>query len=440
MNRAKLTPCRKVGLSRKKNTPNRTVESLLTESSISQITPDSIKQEKKNATSCKSSQLTELNCDTPCRQVGLSRKRKTLTPLSDIKSNMSVSTTLSPSSLLDNESLEKNTLINVINKKDKTQNGRGIRLTEKFSYTSDVCQKNPLEISDGIDENSISKTKVSNLSTRKSNIEEFVEYDERIQVILDEAKDSKEKLLYKEHIGHGGDPEFNIKGENTFIKVCYESKKDNSELNTKIKNSTVPIKPKFNRKIFVDEEDDFVVSEKRIKSKNIFGRYETDVASLQKKVSKKESIPLKKSISLNGRNTTTLTGTDSEISIADCYVKLIHLENKPKKSCIISKTQELSDDDFELLTSTPPNMKNKINNLEKQVKEKRIILEELERAKMYKKMHNIDELKTLTSKWEIGCKLALEDLLERLNTHREMNMNMLLKKLNIPDDFMLSSQ
>ncbi|KAL3270297.1 hypothetical protein HHI36_009348 [Cryptolaemus montrouzieri] len=115
----------------------------------------------------------------------------------------------------------------------------------------------------------------------------------------------------------------------------------------------------------------------------------------------------------------------------DCFVKLGKMENAK----IPTIKQDLSDDDFDTFTSTPrENIRARVDKLEKEIEEKRLIVDELRRAKLCKKMHDTNELKNLTSIWKSGCVIALNDLLKQLNKHSQIDMVTLLKKLNIPQD------
>lgn len=72
--------------------------------------------------------------------------------------------------------------------------------------------------------------------------------------------------------------------------------------------------------------------------------------------------------------------------------------------------------------------------IENRIKEKEERLNGLKRAEVYLKKHNVTELNELRLKWRNGCCEALRDLLRLLKDHENITMDVLLKRLNIPEN------
>ncbi|RZB39907.1 hypothetical protein BDFB_010452 [Asbolus verrucosus] len=81
-----------------------------------------------------------------------------------------------------------------------------------------------------------------------------------------------------------------------------------------------------------------------------------------------------------------------------------------------------------------------INKLEKQVQEKKRLLENLNQAEIYRKLHDVDKLQELTVTWKRGCISALNALLTHLQTHADIDMAMLLNNLRVPKKLITLSQ
>nr|CAH7722028.1 unnamed protein product [Callosobruchus chinensis] len=108
-------------------------------------------------------------------------------------------------------------------------------------------------------------------------------------------------------------------------------------------------------------------------------------------------------------------------------------------SKVVSNLHE--DDEDMAFTSTPEQDKNEkkkliqiVTDMENSIKEKKKRLEDLTQASIYKNKHNIDELDTLTKIWKTGCESGLKSLLKQLQSHGPMDMATLLEKLHIPPD------
>lgn len=104
---------------------------------------------------------------------------------------------------------------------------------------------------------------------------------------------------------------------------------------------------------------------------------------------------------------------------------------------------ELSDfDDFSSTPENEPSPKHltePIEEIKKRIKLKETRLEDLKRAAGYAKINNVQELEELTRVWKDGCNKALDHLLAKLQEHCQMEMSSLLKKLNIPQSVIETS-
>ncbi|XP_056634802.1 uncharacterized protein LOC130443925 [Diorhabda sublineata] len=99
------------------------------------------------------------------------------------------------------------------------------------------------------------------------------------------------------------------------------------------------------------------------------------------------------------------------------------------------------DDEEEAFTSTPDRERNEkrelisqIKAIEKSISDKKIKLENLKRASLYKSKHNVEELNNVTEIWRRGCNLGLEGLLKQLQLHGPMDMSTLLRNLQISQE------
>ncbi|KAL3270296.1 hypothetical protein HHI36_009347 [Cryptolaemus montrouzieri] len=338
MNRNKLTPCRKVGLSRKKNTPVKTVEVLLNEnnSNSPNITGNtSITQNLEKVIIDKRSPKIELNHDTPCRQVGLSRKRKS-TPLNNtckrktslpsvtVKEEISrkecstenlpilekstcvkkLSSTFSSSPtytnheeehksetvcslpVRDNEKTDTNkiaTAINLIELKKSVVEAKTSTNQEEKPKSKNVCS---LVVRDNekTDKNKIA-TDINSIELKESIVETETSNSQSQKLVVHTDKlVLKDRENFSENEKQNGDE---------FIKVCYSSRKTSfesfSELEKKTECSAFSKKSKSVKENhdIDDHDDDFQIYTKQ---KKTFKRFQTDVpvSNSKKKINKKK--------------------------------------------------------------------------------------------------------------------------------------------------------
>lgn len=119
-----------------------------------------------------------------------------------------------------------------------------------------------------------------------------------------------------------------------------------------------------------------------------------------------------------------------------------------KDSTTFQQTKSLTsiiDDEEDAFTSTPEREKNekiilvqKLKDLENEVKAKRKKVEDLKQAEIYKMKHNVHELKILTDVWRTGCVSGLNELLNKLQMHGPIDMLTLLNNLKVPSNIVES--
>lgn len=82
-----------------------------------------------------------------------------------------------------------------------------------------------------------------------------------------------------------------------------------------------------------------------------------------------------------------------------------------------------------------------IEKLETEVEKKRQLLQDLKQAGIYQKTHDVENLRKLTNTWKNGCISALHDLLPQLQQFGVENMDMakLLIKLRVPQNLITLS-
>jgi hypothetical protein len=81
-----------------------------------------------------------------------------------------------------------------------------------------------------------------------------------------------------------------------------------------------------------------------------------------------------------------------------------------------------------------------LKELEKQVHKKRELVDSLRQAEIYKKKCDVKELQELTALWKSGCTAALNELLPLLQEHGQIDMATLLNNLRIPEEIITLSE
>lgn len=81
-----------------------------------------------------------------------------------------------------------------------------------------------------------------------------------------------------------------------------------------------------------------------------------------------------------------------------------------------------------------------LKELEKQVHKKRELVDSLRQAEIYKKKCDVKELQELTALWKSGCTAALNELLPLLQEHGQIDMATLLNNLRIPKEIITLSE
>ncbi|KAJ3643203.1 hypothetical protein Zmor_025927 [Zophobas morio] len=202
------------------------------------------------------------------------------------------------------------------------------------------------------------------------------------------------------------------------LKVNGDSIKDNIKPQEKeTKEDTATLHPNHEKKDENDSQSVFkdVTNETDLRSPpTAISDHDYFVKSKQKTKKIKRSLSMKKSTSED-------KNPNEDLAIKDCVITLTPID--------------MNSDSKDKFPSTED-----IQNLEKQVNEKRKLLDDLRQAEIYKKKHNLKELQELTARWKTGCILALNDLLPQLQQHAAIDMATLLKNLHIPPEMVTLSQ
>lgn len=120
--------------------------------------------------------------------------------------------------------------------------------------------------------------------------------------------------------------------------------------------------------------------------------------------------------------------TDSTSTKTTRYQLLYgELDTDASKSLIQSNQQNLA-----ILSHPEEHVKLEIKYILDRISNKEKYLDSLKQSNIYEKLHKVDEIKQLTLLWKNGCIKALSDLLEQLQSHGTIDMNILLRNLNIP--------
>ncbi|EFA09574.1 hypothetical protein TcasGA2_TC011688 [Tribolium castaneum] len=110
----------------------------------------------------------------------------------------------------------------------------------------------------------------------------------------------------------------------------------------------------------------------------------------------------------------------------------------PTLTPIGKKRQSISKKQYTPLKENNSNSDD-FENLEKIIKDKEQLIDELKRAEIFKKKNNLKELEKLTALWKAGCMSALNDLLA-LQPYGITDMATLLMSLNVEPNLITLSE
>ncbi|CAH1966175.1 unnamed protein product [Acanthoscelides obtectus] len=454
------------------------------------------------------------NLLTPCRRVGLSRKRGSLsTPNSTIKTP-----TERPNINLSQQDSSETTPIRYLSGKQSKHASKNVKSDETVSLhsTESSCKKVLAKnfSLENCEENSAYKDKMKNLdltfgsSTTELGLHRAEEQDNltprtknygKAKVQNFENSTQKELNLgpmeifspTKLGLDRGGEQDNLTPRNNDYCKAKFEnstqkelklepvdtfektqgieigaqenknsmnmeSGKKQNEVDTKCKRSrklNKQIPKKLENKIDYDSDDDF----KPLDAKSLKKRKSSTADNKLKKaksVSLKDcNVPLDRIDSETLKSKSFITSDnedlyDNEFTVIRKKKRFIleddnnSLNNSPQSVLLPKVVSNIPEDDEDMaFTSTPEQEKgekktliNSITELEKSIIQKKKKLEDLKQASIYKQKHNIEELDALTNRWKTGCELGLKCLLKQLQAHGPIDMATLVANLHIPDD------
>ncbi|XP_044267423.1 uncharacterized protein LOC123013128 [Tribolium madens] len=112
---------------------------------------------------------------------------------------------------------------------------------------------------------------------------------------------------------------------------------------------------------------------------------------------------------------------------------------KLKRSLSLKKTT-FGESSIDLIPVETTVTEEEVQKLEKIVREKERLVEDLKRAENFRNKHKVTELKELTALWKSGCVSALNDLVPQLQPYGVTDMATLLQNLNIPPTLITLSE
>ncbi|CAG9829731.1 unnamed protein product [Diabrotica balteata] len=461
-----LTPCRRVGLSRKRKTPSSSTKLLsndlnnsnssLLEQTISETTPinkktnvirkskvvfDSHKETtfedseivktehraKKSLNKCfkKETHVVEIYKES-IEHINSSKEVENISkqePVNIGKSSVSISNkefkgyeTVS----LDHQPLYNNEIEKINGNICKSFNSLHVKNDSISKVNSISCEFNDLEdqtvnieyckenISEKGIKSSTFKKDHNEIITDKVNeqVNTDVGCDIKVQEDLAKLK-AHEKTILAE------------KNESNVIKDCkiYIPKLSEEDIST-LRGDPTPIP-------FSDDEEEEIITVKKKKKTILLDDDEDDFHEVSKKNHQKASTQSPKK--LNDKKSSKGKKSSKE-------------KKKISRISSIASVSTIEDDD-DAFTSTPDREKNekqdlivKVKALENIIRDKKAKLDTLRRASVYKSKHNIEELKIITEKWRQGCIFGLNGLLSQLQTHGPIDMSTLLRNLQIPNE------
>lgn len=447
INKNLLTPCRRVGLSRKKTTPN----------SISKI----LSQDLNNSNSSTSE-------NTPVNQ-NVCIKRKKRNAGSNSITNSSKKVESGVKKILDNcFHKDENAIVRKVSdekvevsveKNIKISPNKEIKCFETVQKTLDSGKKN----SDGFPQNA--KMKSSNSEYNK-----LLPMDENVNTENDVyplSVDNNSAMEAKFPDSHNILNISSVETSSTIIgplvelplkrKILYDSD-DEFKIT---ENITAKLKT-YERKTTIDKSNyissdipdayrDCTINIKKLSEQEITDLTENSAEKTEMILSDEEDICVikkKRFVIMDDEDDDFQDFIEKSVKPTNEVVEKVaknkdSLKIKNKKlpkvtSLTLGNSFEDEDDAF---TSTPDREKNEkrelisqIKAMEKNINDKKIKLENLTRASLYKSKHNVEELKNITEIWRQGCTLGLEGLLKQLQSHGPMDMSTLLKNLQISQE------
>lgn len=460
-----LTPCRRVGLSRKTKTPSSLTKNDCNSSSEinANTTPD------VNLTS-RNDNASLINNDTPVNHKNLSRKRlaspesTTKKSTTGIQQNKKVSRVpkskkcLIPEpaehSLHSTSSSEQHSEVDLqYSDDDKPLQSR--RKSQQSSSTVastqlNVKQENK-ENSNGTNSENITASAAMDVASKCSiDIEKSMEnvFKKQRRKPKTNRRLLEETNEQNENNSSCGSPSKSLKSHADEISELSEDegfviKKSKKKLHCISSSSELSTS---SNDIFCENEAEVSIKPNII-DKNV-PKSKDDCTDTSKKVENKEEAPKKfkkRILSMKKSTESGSTNFDSDFeffpvltstqkSVTSLPICTVSLEQLPilYEECQI-KTEDKDDADF--VTSSKNegvDYTEEIRSITKRIKLKEEQLESLKRAELYKKKHNIEDLQALTNTWKQGCMQALSDLLCHLKAHGDINMQTLLKNLKIP--------
>lgn len=480
INKSLLTPCRQIGLSRKRKTPNsltkiplHSIDSSVNESIASPVTPlTHNKSTKSDSKECSINQLNKRpkrdvkeNKDRTAKKCLTQNFQSTLQEEKEIATKQEIT--------LENVPLNENILTPVKCLVDDTKNMQVISQSSsrtKSSKSAKTLKNVKVSLERLSDEdiesynNALKENFDKNGSSSEEKSEEIIKVKKRKPAVLssddedfEDLSDMKnkhckklpsynneEKMKISENISGGNN---NVGKLNLEKKLSCdgENKSFDSESTVLNKDHLLKIQQENNEILASDfqtlsgssansgKSNNENQEDKILTKKTIFSDNDEDFENI---TNNKKKLTLSRKESLDKKQKSKEEKNKSKV------LKTTYSDEKCSK--VLKQTKSITnilDDEEDAFTSTPERDKNekvtlieKIKTLENEVKVKRKKVEDLRQAQIYKTKHNIEELKNLTNVWREGCVKGLHDLLAKLQMHGPINMSTLLNNLNIPNE------
>lgn len=461
-----LTPCRQVGLSRKRKTPNSITNVFLASPTVTNTPENSNTTPLNHKKTVSKVETRSLSFNSPNTKLA-----ENSTPLNYKKtsSKTQIRTLTFDSPVTDDKEITKEIVKDNLNKSAKKT------LVQTFSSDLFNESKKTSESTSGgqdlasalqVDEALIddySQTLIKDISVLPkvaSNItydsdDDFKIIDKTINKARTKQKTSTVQEPKRKSKSFRTKSSDNADG----LKMCQISIQKLSEEEIDVNISKPNVQKGKIEPTYVSDDDDFVV----VKRKKV-GVFVSDDSDFQSTPSETENLNVVKiktqaivhnsddvQLSVNDKIVNNLDGKTLDNILEEKenkFLKSNTMTEKHSRTKIINsvkstdkKILNILDDEDDYFTSTPEREKNeklqlieKIKSFENKVKQKRKKLEELQQAAIYKSKHNVEELRSLTETWRQGCILGLNGLLSNLQQYGPIDMITLLHNLHIPLD------